>query len=146
MGANIIQLAEIRARRSDKSPEQNALEGGADFTERFHFWTGASGRRYVHTIYSLIDCPEIPAGNYVLVRREGRGRRSVLAVGRVESDAPSLNLAELRQKGALLGANEVHVHLLAGSPKHSLMVELDLRSGQVTPQPGGELSLTETRH
>jgi hypothetical protein len=145
MGARIIQLAEIRARLSDSHVEPSALDGAADFAERFHFWTGASGRRYVHTIYSLLDCPEIPAGNYILVRREGRSRR-VLAVGRVDSAAPSLNLAQLRHVGANLGANEVHVHLLAGSPKQSLMVELDLRSGQVTPPAYGEACVSETRH
>ncbi len=146
MGARIIQLAEIRARLSDSHVEPSALDGAADFAERFHFWTGASGRRYVHTIYSLFDCPEIPAGNYILVRREGRSRRRVLAVGRVDSEAPSLNLAQLRHEAANLGANEVHVHLLAGSPKQSLMVELDLRSGQVTPPAHGEACIAETRH
>jgi hypothetical protein len=134
MGARIIQLAEIRARRSAPAHESSGLEGAVDFAERFHFWTGASGRRYVHTIYSLTECPALPAGNYILAHRDAMGRRSVLAVGRVESEAASLNLAHLRQSGALLGANEVHVHLLAGSPKQSRLVELDLKSGQPDPE------------
>jgi hypothetical protein len=42
-----------------------------------------------------------------------------------------LNLAEIRQRGAELGAHEVHVHLLAESSKESRMVEFDLKTGQV---------------
>jgi len=133
MGARIIELAEFRARRSEtgEAPEaQNGLTAGAD---HFHFWTGASGKRYVHTVYDLLECPALPAGNYVLVRRGPNGRRAVLAIGRVSSAAHSLNLAEIRQRGAQLGADEVHVHLLAETAKQSKLVEFDLRSAQIKP-------------
>ncbi|HKZ96014.1 MAG TPA: hypothetical protein VJ045_03435 [Hyphomicrobiaceae bacterium] len=135
MGARIIQLAEIRAKRSELALKAAELEGTveltetADLAERFHFWSGASGRRYVHTVYCLIECPALPAGNYVLVRRDECGRRTALAIGRVMNEAPSLNLAKIRQHGAALGANEVHVHLLASTPTQSKLVEFDLRTG-----------------
>ena len=41
----------------------------------FSYWTGISGRRYVHTVYSLLGCPVLPEANYVLVHRDAAGRR-----------------------------------------------------------------------
>lgn len=67
----------------------------------------------------------------MLVRRGPNGQRVVLAIGRVSSTARSLNLAEIRQRGAELGADEVHVHLLAETPKQTKLVEFDLRGGQI---------------
>ena len=133
MGARIIEFAEFRARRSESGETPQLENELAASTDRFHFWTGASGKRYVHTVYDLRECPTLPAGNYVLVRRGPKGQRVVLAIGRVSSAAQSLNLAEIRQRGAELGANEVHVHLLAETAKQSKLVEFDLRSGQIKP-------------
>lgn len=130
MGALIIKLADYRALKASSAQGAPMLDGAADLAGRFHFWSGASGRRYVHTIYSLVECPAMPAGNYVLVHRDGNGARTVLAIGRVSNEAASLNLAEIRRRGAELGANEVHIHLLAGSGRQSLMVETDLRRAQ----------------
>jgi hypothetical protein len=130
MSARIIELAAFRACRFDQgdSSPQTSKSNGAN---RFHFWTGASGKRYVHTVYELLDCPALPSANYVLVRREAGARRKVLSIGRVSNTAASLNLAEIRQRGAELGADEVHVHLLAETPKLSKLVEFDLRTGQI---------------
>lgn len=133
MGARVIQLAEIRARRNETAAAPPGLHGAAEFADRFHFWSGASGRRYVHTVYSLIECPELQSGTYILARRGADGRRVALAIGRTAHEAASLNLAEIRHQGALIGANEVHVHLLAGTPAQSRSVELDLRAGQLDP-------------
>jgi hypothetical protein len=130
MGARIIELAAYRAQRLE-SEVSAAHESKAKESSRFHFWTGASGKRYVHTIYDLIDCPALPAANYVLVRRAPGARRQILSIGRVRNASPSLNLAEIRQRGAELGADEVHVHLLAETPKLSRLVEFDLKTGQV---------------
>ena len=131
MSARIINLSEVREFRSHPAAEVALLqEVKSDTRERFHFWCGASGQRYVHTIYALVECPALPSSNYILVKREANGRRSVLSIGRVAHDVPSLNLAEIRQRGAELGANEVHIHLLAGSVKQSKLVEFDLKTGQ----------------
>lgn len=144
MSAQIINLADVRANRSDvKQNRQMVSSGGTlridlssveknqiERTPRFHFWTGASGQRYIHTIHSLMTCPALPASNYILVRVTEGQRREVLAIGRVDHPTPSLNLAEIRQRGASLGATEVHVHLLAVSETHSLEVTRDLRTAQ----------------
>ncbi len=131
MSARIIELAAYRAERSHRSEAAAAPDMKASEANRFHFWTGASGKRYVHTVYELFECPPLPAANYVLVRREAGARRKILSIGRVGNGAPSLNLAEVRQRGAELGADEVHVHLLAESAKLAKLVEFDLRTGQI---------------
>jgi hypothetical protein len=105
---------------------------------RIHFWRGASGRRYVHAVYGLIECPPLPKASYVLARREADGCRKVLHIGNGTSSAPTLNLAQVRQRGASLGANEVHVHFLADSDEERRLVTCDLRAGQfreLSPEP-----------
>lgn len=91
------------------------------------FWRGASGTDYIHTVHSLIGCPEISDANYLLVRSSENGQRTVLAAGYAEHSAPSLNLAEVRRVGATLGANEVHVHFLSRGDSHAKVVAHDLR-------------------
>ena len=54
----------------------------------------------------------------------------VLHVGQGQSDAATLNLAQVRQRGAQLGANEVHVHFSAASDAARSLVACDLRAGQ----------------
>lgn len=132
MSAEIIALADYRARRAGfNSTETNAaLAFSADTSPRFHFWTGASGKRYVHTVYSLFDCPPLGIASYVLVRRANKTERTVLAIGRLSNDQATLNLAEIRQRAATLGADEVHVHLLATSVSECQAVEVDLRTAQ----------------
>jgi len=131
MVARIIELAVYRAQRTLAQQEQAERTARSNEATRFHFWTGASGKRYVHSVYDLLDCPPMPAVNYVLVRRTAHGRAEALSIGRVNHGAPSLNLAEIRQRGAELGADEVHVHMLADNAKLGKLVEFDLRTGQV---------------
>lgn len=145
MAARIIDLADAKRRIEAGVPEVAAPSRVPPIvSERFHFWHGASGQRYVHTVYNLIDCPAIPAANYLLVRRDASGVCHALSVGRVAEDAPSLNLAHLRQLGASMGATEVHVHLLAGNPRQGKLIEFDLRSGQLGDVRA--MPASQTRH
>ncbi len=132
MSAEIIAFADARARRTGQIANCVAAESAtpSDSSPRFHFWTGASGKRYVHTVYSLFDCPPLGIASYVLVRRHSKTERTVLALGRLSHEQPSLNLAEIRQRAATLGADEVHVHLLATSAGECQAVEIDLRTAQ----------------
>lgn len=129
MSAQIIDLAHARSIRAttmaSPSPSSETLTANSPV---FQFWSGASGNRYVHSIYNLFECPPLPAGNYILVRRAGDGSRTVLSIGRTANESGSNNLAAIRQRSALLGANEVHVHLLAGSDTQSALIEADLQS------------------
>ena len=128
MAGRILNLAPMQRRAP--VPEPIALGLPQDLPARLHFWRGASGKRYVHTVYSLFDCPTVESANYVLVRREGTTKRTVLAIGRLTNDSPSLNLAEIRQRGATIGADEVHIHLLAMSAHEAHAIEVDLCTAQ----------------
>jgi hypothetical protein len=138
MTAQIVSLAPARRRKS--APEPVALGVPQDLPGRLHFWRGASAKRYVHNVYSLIECPPLPRAMYLLVHRDKRGQRRVLHIGCSQTDAPTLNLARVRQRGAQLGANEVHMHFLAETDAQRRLVMCDLRAGQF-----GELSSEPTR-
>lgn len=126
MSARIIELSRVAAERAKTTAPVGPAASSSG--ERFEFWSGQSGRRYVHTVYSLILCPEVPEANYVLVHRDAHGHRSALLVGRTVHGSESLNLAEIRHRGAQLGANEVHVHLIAGSEAARRGIERDLKA------------------
>lgn len=96
------------------------------FAQAFHYWRGASGHRYLHSVYSLIGCPALPQTNYILVKRHEDGTRTALLFGQTRDEAASLNLAHLRHEGAKRGANEVHIHLLAEGTVERDAVEADL--------------------
>ena len=94
MSAEIIRLADVRMRRGKAVPPFAVAPVSASETPpRFHFWSGASGKRYVHTVYSLFDCPPIEDANYILVRRADSTTRTVLAIGRLcSTSAPCSTL------------------------------------------------------
>ena len=129
MAGRIFNLAPAHT-RSAPVPEPIDLGLPQDLPARLHFWRGASGKRYVHTVYSLIECPPLPRAVYLLVHRDRDGRREVLHIAGAENDAPTLNLARVRQRGAQLGANEVHAHFLAETEADRRLVTCDLRAGQ----------------
>jgi hypothetical protein len=127
MAAQILTLAQT-AQRGVLAPPP-AADLATETAARSAYWRGASGRRYAHMVYSLIECPPVPEASYLLVRRDGDGSCRVLHIASGESSAPSLNLARIRQQGATLGANEVHVHLLAESEGQRRLATCDLRAG-----------------
>lgn len=100
-------------------------------TQSFHYWRGASGRRYLHTVFTLLECPLMPKVNYILVHCGPDGTRRPLDVGRTRSEAESLNLAHLRHKAARLGANEIHIHFLSETGAERRAVEVDLGARQL---------------
>ncbi len=114
----------------------DTLSLDCDFADRFVYWRGASGRRYIHTVYETGDCPPLPGAIYVSVARDGRGHCQVLAVGRFPVHL-AFNLARAADGGAGIGlANEIHVHLLADDEDERQMIVDDLRRGlDVAPQP-----------
>lgn len=103
----------------------------AIITQSFHYWRGASGRRYLHTVFPLFDCPLMPKVNYILVHCDSDGVRRPLDVGQTQSDADSVNLAHLRHKAARLGANEIHIHFLSESAAERMATEADLGARQL---------------
>lgn len=104
-------------------------------TQGYHYWRGGTGKRYLHSVYTLIGCPSLPRANYILVKRNADGTREPLAIGQTRDEAASLNLAHIRHHGAKLGANEVHIHLLADGYGQRARVEMDLEAGQAGRLP-----------
>ena len=139
MVARIVELARVREAGVGSpssapivrlaAPAEPSTLAAAPF-ERIQFWAGASGRRYVHTVYSLIECPAHANVAYLLVRRDADDRRTALRIDRSRHRAGTLNLADVRRRGAELGANEVHLHLVAESAAERDLIVMDLRAGQ----------------
>jgi hypothetical protein len=127
----ITQKAHVESPTWEPTRKPARVYSEIDLPHSFHYWRGASGKPYLHLVYSLIGCPAVPRANYVLVRRDDDGRRVALAFGQTEDDAVSLNRAHLRHEGAKRGANEVHIHLLAGTLEARDAVEGDLRRAQL---------------
>ncbi len=138
MSAQIIDLSEARARKTTPDGETRLVfhtkpspKARPFGKERFQFWTGASGARYVHTVYDLLTCPTLPASNFMLISREKDGEPEILTIGRLTNSATSLNLAEVRRRGAELGATEVHIHLLADDAAAARKIQHDLQAGHL---------------
>ncbi len=136
MTARLFRLTPVQTVPAALRPASPGLLEQAPVSE--HTWYGASGRKYAHAVYSLIACPPLPKANFMLVRRNANGTRTVLHIGCGQDDAPTANLARVRQRGAQLGANEVHVSIAAAGDSMRSLVVCDLRAGQfggLGPEP-----------
>jgi hypothetical protein len=95
--------------------------------DRFWYWQGVSGRRYIHTVYPIRACPPLPGAVFVAVKRIGT-LRVVLGLG-ILSDAAELRLHR--------GCDEIHVHLLSGSRAEAQAILADLRAGIAAAETPG---------
>lgn len=121
---DILQLSTVTPDTAEARLEPQCVPG---FSRTFHSWQGVTGQHYLHRVYTLIGCPAVPPSNYLLVARLPDGTKRVLYVGCAGNDAPSLNLAEIRHRGATLGAAEVHVHSTVGSEAERIAIQEDLQ-------------------
>lgn len=81
---------------------------------RFHYWTGRSGRSYIHSVFSPGERPSFANAAVVLIADDG-GRRAILGVG-VTGALPDLYFNSRSYSHALAcGANEIHLHLASTS-------------------------------
>ena len=98
---------------------------GSQDNERFWYWRGRSGKKYIHSIYAGDACPPLPGAIYVAVRRIGH-LRTVVAMGRFSPfwDGASSELAGV-------DADEIHVHLLARDNAAANAVLSDLQAAFV---------------
>jgi len=98
---------------------------GSHDNERFWYWRGRSGKKYIHSVYAGDACPPLPGAIYVAVRRIGH-LRTVTAMGRFSPfwDGTSSELAGV-------DADEIHVHLLARDNAAANAVLSDLQAAFV---------------
>ena len=97
----------------------------AEMADRFWYWQGSSGRKYIHSVYALDLCPPLPSAIYVGVKRAGHLRIAV-TVGRFlpfwDKALPEAETTKFEE----LGVDEIHVHLLARDPVSVEAVMRDL--------------------
>jgi hypothetical protein len=116
------------------SPIALSAPQDSEMKDRFWYWQGTSGRKYIHSVYDIDSCPPLPGAVYVAVKRAGHLRIAV-SVGRF---APFWDRTMDSRKLEELGADEIHVHLLARSPEQAESIKLDLASAlEEKSQPYG---------
>src|SRR5438128_210826 len=87
---------------------------------RFWYWFGASGRRYIHSVYPTDCCPPLPGAVFIAVKRTGT-LRTALAVGRF-----SVFWDMSAAQALCCDADELHVHLLARDDEEAELIAADL--------------------
>lgn len=93
---------------------------GSPLAARFHAWHGASGRRYVCSVYPLdpaapdAGLPEFAQAVVIAVARTANGRRHLVSIGPSDSREDSRARECFVLEALAAGAGEWHVHLLAG--------------------------------
>jgi hypothetical protein len=79
------------------------------------YWFGASGRKYVHSVYRLDAWPGHVDANIMLIRNCPTDGRQILWAGQAGRIPGQLSKQGILSWARANGANEVHVHLLGGS-------------------------------
>lgn len=127
------------ANQSSAADEVVQLRGGeqpAELAESLMFWEGASGRQYVHSVYDLRKCPELPPVSYVFVHRSHEGICRAIKAGQADSPAHTQNRRLILAAGRHLGANEVHIHYLGGTRSERAIIAFDIESAIKTNTSG----------
>jgi hypothetical protein len=104
--------------------------------EPIHWWQGASGRWYVHTIYPIGAVPDFNACNYIFARPRSDGTREPFYIGHIGEFDLRLDRHEKLGPALQVGATEIHIHLLAQSRQERVNIETDLRHAHATPLNG----------
>jgi hypothetical protein len=93
----------------------------------FHNWLGASGRRYVCSVYSIGESPPFDCRRAVIaaVRRNASGA-AILFTFQPGANEERDDFRLWTQRARASGASEWHVHLLAETPEERAGVLRDL--------------------
>jgi len=102
-----------------------ALLRDTDAADRFCYWRGQSGKRYIHSVYPLGTCPPLPGAVYIAVRRNG-GSLSAVSIGRFPAMLDRSAVESLRRRLGVMGVSEIHVHLLAKGEYEAEAIKADL--------------------
>jgi hypothetical protein len=93
----------------------------------FHSWLGASGRRYICSVYAVGEAPAFDCRRAVIaaVRRDAAGAALLFAFEPSDQEAAD-DLRFWTERARASGANEWHVHLLAETPRDRARILDDL--------------------
>ena len=108
--------------------------------ERFWYWFGASGRRYIHSIYPVGSCPPLPGAVFIAVKRRG-SLRTALSVGRFTA---FWDVGYNPANDSSLQADELHVHLLAHDDDDARAIAADLGRALVEPPARARCDVMES--
>lgn len=97
-----------------------------------HWWQGQSGYWYIHSAFKIDAIPPLLAANYIFVKRTNAGLCEAIYVGEAADLRERLKQHEKLWLAMMLGANEIHVHLLAEYRSDRLAIETDLRNAHPT--------------
>lgn len=113
-------------------PLASLMRTGLD--KLFHSWLGASGRRYICSVYALGEAPAFDCRRAVIaaVRRDVSGAALLFAFEPSDGEAAD-DLRFWTQRARASGANEWHVHLLAETPQDRACVLEDLSPARRRP-------------
>lgn len=109
-------------------------------SRQFYYWLGASGERYLHTVFPIDADFNSPGANLIVVRRERTGECIPLYVGRI-GDLDEEDINDLR---FMSGANEMHMHLMAPDNAAAHEIALDLNARHME-EPSQTPDLFETQ-
>ena len=91
----------------------------------FHSWRGASGRRYICSVYDIDEAPQFDLARAVVaaVRRNAAGTEITFTF---QPAADGSDWRDWAAKARRAGASEFHVHLLAGEKAQRDFIARDL--------------------
>ena len=105
-------------------PSPASINTDPHFNDRFWYWYGTSGDRYIHSVYPAKTCPVMPRAVYLSVRRLADDKFVPLSIE--VADAVTLLTNSYVPCD---GADEVHVHLLADGEREARTICDDLKAG-----------------
>jgi len=124
-----VRFAPGFAEHERHSESLDALDGEV-LADRFRSWVGASGRRYIFSVFDPADCPAYCGAVLIAALVEANGeRRAIHCVDTGEFPEPALSNV-MRACSAAKQRFEFHLHLLAktASERRSVLEDLNARS------------------
>jgi len=121
------------------SESLRALDGEV-LAERFRSWVGASGRRYIFSVFDPADCPAYCGAVLIAARVEANGARRAIHFADT-GDFPEPTLANvMRACSAVTEPFEFHLHLLANAASERRSILEDLRNAARNEVPASRLN------
>ena len=95
--------------------EPLAALAGETLSPRFCAWRGASGRRYIASVYEARACPAYCDAALIVVAAEPDGRRRIVALADTGAFPEPVVARLARTPAPLAGRLALHLHLLAAT-------------------------------
>jgi hypothetical protein len=127
-GCEAREASERDTRGSFREGEPLAALAGEGLGVRFRGWRGASGKRYIFSVYESADCPAYCDAVLMAVAVGWDGERRIIAMTDT-SGFPEPNVSRLLRRGSEIAEPvEYHVHLLAKTAAERAAVIEDIEA------------------